>query len=153
MIFAVRHLSTATANINSNLNKFKDVLLRAFRDIDFSLFETRILNIGEHLLYISHQRIHQIERAIEGLHEGLAGRLSPKLIDPATLEAAIAKLEERAAAQHFDLITSSVAHIFEMPTFLYCEAGMVDVITHIPTVSNPAKLDLYTIEPIPLTRT
>ena len=80
---------------------------------------------------------------------GLAGRLTPKPIEPATLEAAIDNLEHRAAAQHFDLITSSVAHIFEMPTSLYCEAGMVDAITHVPTVSNPANLDLYTIEPIP----
>ena len=149
MIFAVRHLSTATANINSNLNKLKDVLLQAFREIDFALFQNSILNIGEHLLHISHQRIHQIERTIEGLHDGLTGRLSPKLIDPTTLEAAIDNLEQRAAAQHFDLITSSVADIFEMPTFLYCEAGMVDVITHVPTVFNPAKLDFYTIEPIP----
>lgn len=36
-----------------------------------------------------------------------------------------------------------------MPTSLHCEAEILDVITHVPTAYIPAKLDLYTIEPIP----
>lgn len=36
-----------------------------------------------------------------------------------------------------------------MPTSLFAEDGMVDVITHIHTISNPAKLDPFTIELIP----
>lgn len=125
------------------------MLLKVFGEIDFLLFANRLLNIGELLLHVSHQHIHQIEKTIQGLYDALAGRLSPKLIDLATLEAAIQNLEARAGRQRFDLITNSVAHIFEMPTSLYAESGVVDVITHIPTVSSPSKLDLYTIEPIP----
>lgn len=105
-IFAVRHLSTATANINSNSNlgRLKQVMLRVFGEIDFLPFESRLINIAEHLIHVSHQLIHQIEKTNDGLYDALGGRLSPKLTDPATLEAAIQNPEARANQQKFDLI-------------------------------------------------
>lgn len=126
-IFAVRHLSTASTSISSNLGRLKQVMLRVFGEFYFLLPESRLTNIGQHLMHVSHQRIHQIEKSIEKLYDALGGRLSPKLIDPATLETVIRNFEVRSSQQKFDLITNSVGHIFEMSTSLFAEDEVVDV--------------------------
>ena len=90
---------TEPGTLTSDLQIAAEGLTESLSKIDFALFKNRLLNIGEYLLHVSYQRIHQIERTIEGLYNGLTGRLSPKLIDPATLETVIHYLEKRTGEQ------------------------------------------------------
>ena len=96
--------------------------------------------------YISHINVRS-----QGFYTALSGTLSPLLVDPESLQTALANLTDAAQAKGYNAISTVLPHIFELPSSLYIHAGRqtVDIIVHVPLVALASKRILYKRTDIP----
>ena len=68
--------------------------------------------------YASH-----INMMSQGLYTALSGKLSPLLVDPESLQIALANMTNLTQAKGYNAISTVLPHIFELPSLLYVHKG------------------------------
>ena len=151
IIAAMTSLTQAAIAMQSNFEKLADEIRQIKIGTTMRTLERQIVNTGQMAVIRAEEMKAHLSTICHGLYVGLAGRLSPMLIDPAGMKDAMRNLTSEAQRKGYDAVISILPHIFELQSSLYVHRSrdVIDTIVHIPLVATSSRRILYRRANIP----
>ena len=80
LLSAVKHIVEQTSFLAEDIKSMDDRLKQLQKDASFREFENELLAMAQLQIYASHQQLHDVERTLDSIYDGFAGKFSPKLV-------------------------------------------------------------------------
>ena len=150
-ITSIKALAEAAKTMQGNFEKLANETRKIEARVTLRSLENQIMDAAQMGVIRANEYVAHINMMSQGLYTALSGKLSPLLVDPESLQTALANMTNVAQAKGYNAISTVLPHIFELPSSLYVHAGRqtVDSIVHVPLVALASRRILYKRTDIP----
>ena len=151
IITSIKALAEAAKTMQGNFEKLVNETRKLEARVTLRSLENQIMDAAQMGVIRANEYVAHINMMSQGLYTALSGKLSPLLVDPESLQTALANMTNVAQAKGYNAISTVLPHIFELPSSLYVHAGRqtVDSIVHVPLVALASRRILYKRTDIP----